>query len=311
MITVPVVVFMAGLVLVACGAAGHRVWVGLPPPGAARLMMAGLLIAVMFTYLSLALMAGPLLLGALPPSALAAACRRQLARLDPGVPGVTWLAVALLAASVCAVAGRARRCRHERRGLRVEHEVGSHEYGPEFELVTLPSEMPVAYSLGGRWPQVVVSQGLRDRLDGSGFAAVVAHEAAHLRARHDRWLVLATLLETALWFVPWARRATGTLRLSLERWADEDAARTVGRVAVRAGLLAAVDAAPLPSSAAALSRAGALAERLAMLVEEPPGRGGAVSRAGFGRFTVMAVAAVVTVGGLVASLSMLAHLCTA
>ncbi|SRR5216684_4432678 len=60
------------------------------------------------------------------------------------------------------------------------------------------------------------------------------------------------------------------LRPWLERWADEDAARQVGRRALRAALLTAagIEAAPLP--AAALSGAGTLAERIAALAAGPP-----------------------------------------
>jgi Zn-dependent protease with chaperone function len=303
MMPVPITLVAAGFVLLACAAVGRTDMV---PARAARLVMASLLAAAAFIYLALALVAGPLLLAVLPSSALSEVCRRELAQLAHGGPVQVLLAAAIVLASMCAVAARMRRCLRERGGLRVEPEIGSHEQRREFDLVTLPCDRPVAYSLGGRRSQVVISRGLRDRLDEPGLAAVVAHEAAHLRARHDRWLVLAALLETALWFVPWAERATSALRLHLERWADEHAARTVGRGAVRAGLLAAVDAVPLPRTAAALSPAAALAERLAMLSEEPPEPG-----ARLGRFTALTVGSVAASGGLVAFLAVLAHMCTA
>jgi hypothetical protein len=57
--------------------------------------------------------------------------------------------VALLVASACAVASRARRLRRERRVLLAEPGVGSHELRAGFDLVTLPGAAVVAYSLGG------------------------------------------------------------------------------------------------------------------------------------------------------------------
>jgi hypothetical protein len=52
-------------------------------------------------------------------------------------------------------------------------------------------------------------------------------------------------------------------------------------------------------------------ERLAMLAEEPPRPERADSRIRFGRFTVLATGLIANVGGLLAFLTVLAHLCTA
>jgi beta-lactamase regulating signal transducer with metallopeptidase domain len=175
--------------------------------------------------------------------------------------------------------------------------------------VTLSGAALVAYSLGGHRPQVVLSQGLRDRLDGEGLAAVLAHETAHLRAGHDRWLHLANLAEAALWFAPWARPAAGMLRLWLERWADEDAARQVGRDALRAALLTTAGIEAATPLAAALSGAGALAERIAALAAGPPEGAGRLR--GVASLAVTAGTAVAGAGALVAALGVLAHLCAA
>jgi len=306
----PVVVLAVGLALAGCVAPNERVWIGLMPRTAARRLMHCLLISVGFSYLGLALLAAPALVAPLPRSALAMACQRMLAGLEPaGLVGAR-LAAVLLLVSTCATLARARRTRRDRAALRVELPVGHHERRPGFDLVTLPGRTPVAYSLGGRRPQVVISQGLRDRVDEQGLAAVVAHEVAHLRAGHDRWFAGASLLETALWFVPWVRPATATLRFSLERWADEQATGTVSRGALRAAVLAAVDAAPLPSQTAALSQAGALVQRLAMLAEPPPGHLGDAASTRYGRLTTIVGPAAVAGCGVVAALSTLAHLCT-
>src|SRR5262245_5493632 len=116
-----VVVLAVGLVLAGagCGWPSPRVWVGLPPQAAARRLMRCLLVSAGFSYLGLVLLAAPALVAALPRSALAAACRRMLAGLEPaGLVGVC-LAAVLLLASTWATLARSRRASRERAALRV------------------------------------------------------------------------------------------------------------------------------------------------------------------------------------------------
>ncbi len=49
----------------------------------------------------------------------------------------------------------------------------------------LDHPLPVAYCLPGRHSQVVLSAGVLDALEPAGVRAVLAHERAHLRERHD------------------------------------------------------------------------------------------------------------------------------
>ena len=49
----------------------------------------------------------------------------------------------------------------------------------------LDHPVPVAYCLPGRGSRLVVSAGVLDRLDTTAVRAVLAHERAHLRERHD------------------------------------------------------------------------------------------------------------------------------
>ncbi len=298
----------AGLALAGSGGLYRRAQAGMSPRNLARRAAGSLTGAVVLTYAGLAMLATPAVLQVLPRSALTA-WPRLASGLDPGDEAASWLAACLLLVSACAVAVRARRCRRQRRVLRVEPGVGRQERRAGFDLVTLPGAALVAYSLGCRRPQIVLSEGLRSRLDNEGVAAVVAHEAAHLRARHDRWLHLAGLADAALWFVPWVRSATGGLRLSLEQWADEDAAREVGRQALRAALLAAAGLEPVPSPAAALSVADALAERLAMLAAEPGEGARRLGLAGMSSLAAVAAAGVAGAGGLGAALAVLHQLC--
>jgi Zn-dependent protease with chaperone function len=306
----PVLVLAAGLMLAWCGAAVRWASAGRMGRGTARQVVVFLFAAVAFTHVAFAMLAAPLVVGLLPAVELPPVCRRALQELGKGGPVVGWFAVALLAVSVSLVLRQVRTVRRQRRDLRVEPEVGTHQIGAQFDLVTLPSALPVAYSLGGRRRQVVVSDGFRARLDDEGLAAVVAHEAAHLRARHDRWLAVAALLDAALWFVPWARTAVATLQLSVECWADAEAAGAVGRPALRTALLATVGAAPVPPHLAAMSRAGgALVHRLRLLAVDGAPAAGDPPRVRLGR-PLLAMLATGAMGvGVAGTLVLLHHVC--
>ncbi|HWL41534.1 MAG TPA: M56 family metallopeptidase [Ilumatobacter sp.] len=84
---------------------------------------------------------------------------------------------------------------------------------------------PFAYTLPGRGGRVVVSSGLVELLDDDEREVVLAHERAHGRHRHDRYLLVAQLAAAV---VPFARPLAARLRFSLERWADEHAAAACG-----------------------------------------------------------------------------------
>jgi len=102
----------------------------------------------------------------------------------------------------------------------------------------LDHEVPVAYCVpglpGGR---VVVSAGAVARLGPHELAAVVAHERAHLRARHDLVLEAFRVLHDA--FPRWVSsgRALAEVRLLVEVLADAAAARSCGRGPLARALL--------------------------------------------------------------------------
>jgi len=128
----------------------------------------------------------------------------------------------------------------------------------------------VAFSAGGRPPQVVVSQRLVDILADDELAAVLRHELAHVHHRHERYLLLARVVEQSLWLLPFVRRSTGALRCALERWADEAAAGGArrGRESVRAALVRVIEATATPDVAAFVSL-GTVVERLQALQAAP------------------------------------------
>lgn len=132
-----------------------------------------------------------------------------------------------------------------------------------FQLVDSPDVF--AYTIPGPARTIAISTGLRESVDDREFDFVLAHERAHARHRHDRFLLLA-LIATAL--VPFMRPAADQLRFHLERWADEEAVRSTHvnrRLAARTIAKVALAQSPQPAmlgiaSHGVAARAGALLE---------------------------------------------------
>jgi hypothetical protein len=130
---------------------------------------------------------------------------------------------------------RARRARHrtlvdlldraERRG---EFDVDG--------LRILDGELPLAYCVPGRSPRVVLSDGALQVLDDTQVAAVVAHEQAHLRHRHDVVTESFTAFYRAVPAPLRSRAPLDAVHLLLEMVADDAARRRCGADAVRGAL---------------------------------------------------------------------------
>ncbi|MFG2421363.1 M56 family metallopeptidase [Streptomyces sp. NPDC048448] len=105
---------------------------------------------------------------------------------------------------------------------------------PSSTVVVLPEAKPYAYALPGRpRGRVVVTTALLRGLIPPERRALFAHERAHLTARHHRYLLAVRLAARAN---PFLRPLRTAVTYTTERWADEDAARSVGsrRVVARA-----------------------------------------------------------------------------
>jgi hypothetical protein len=82
-----------------------------------------------------------------------------------------------------------------------------------------------ACTLPGSGGRIIISSALDDMLDRKERSVVLAHERAHARHRHDRYLLIADL---AVAVVPMLSPLARRLRYCLERWADEDAVDACG-----------------------------------------------------------------------------------
>ncbi|ONI77525.1 Zn-dependent protease with chaperone function [Kribbella sp. ALI-6-A] len=166
----------------------------------------------------------------------------------------------LYAAGRVAVGTRARRKRH-----RDLVDVLATPDGLIPGLRVLAEETPLAYCLPAiRGARVVVSVGALDRLDDSELRAVLAHEQAHLRARHDLVLEAFTALHMA--FPRWVRSdvALEQARTLVELLADDDARRRNGPLPLARALVAlAGSPAPAAGLAAAKSSTVLRVQRLA------------------------------------------------
>lgn len=133
----------------------------------------------------------------------------------------------------------------------------------------LEHEAPTAYCLPGLRPRVVVSSGTVASLSADELEGVLAHERAHVRARHDLVLEAFTVLQQAFPAVVTSRQALGEVQLLVEVLADRAARRRCGAaVLVRAfGALTEAGVTAAPASAIAASDTG-LRARLDLLLDD-------------------------------------------
>ncbi|MFE9255310.1 M56 family metallopeptidase [Streptomyces sp. NPDC006879] len=154
--------------------------------------------------------------------------------------------------------------------LRVRRRAGRALVGrPASTVTVLPDGAPYAYALPGRRARVVVSTGMLSCLEGPERRALFAHERAHLAWSHHRYLVVVRLAARAN---PFLRPLSTTVGYTVERWADEEAARVIGsrRVTARAIGKAALVSRGAPAVTLAHFAAGPVPRRVAALLGPPP-----------------------------------------
>ncbi len=233
----------------------------------ARLTAASLWIGLLTVRLGLLATAAPTLLRAAGVHALAAACHEALGPSTPGGAVSGWAGAIALVVVQTRILRAHRRSRSQLRACRVEPWLGRHHDERGSELVIVPAPQPVAYAVGGPVPQVVVSEGLVQVLTPDELTAVIQHERCHLRYGHHRYMQVGLAVDAAFGDLPVVRRSTTTLRLAVERWADEAAADQTCRATLRRALekvvVSMLDAVP------AFTTAETICERLDALDADP------------------------------------------
>lgn len=156
------------------------------------------------------------------------------------VLALTLVIGARLIVTVVAVAVRTRRLRVRHRDLvdllDTEHVPELH--GRRADLRVLSAAHPMAYCLPGLRSRVVVSDTTLTALEPEELRAVLAHERAHLRARHDLVLEAFLVLHTAFPRGVRSRAALSTVALLVELLADDCAVRREGRRPLARALVA-------------------------------------------------------------------------
>ncbi len=176
------------------------------------------------------------------------------------VLGLTLLVAGRLVGAIVRVGVDTRRRRSRHRtvvdlvGNCGGHHVGRGMHGQmaghPADVRVLQVREPLAYCLPGRQQRVVLSEGTLDALDRSELAAIIGHERAHLRARHDLVLEAFVALHTAFPRIVRSGSALNAVRLLVELLADDAAVRTAGPAPLARALVA---------CAASQAPAGALA----------------------------------------------------
>lgn len=240
--------------LVSLGVAGlatsaHR---ALPPRLAARFVTIALVIVVV-AAVPTAFVIALAFLAHVPVLGVGFEWCAQAIGLHQAIP--TWLGLPAL--GLIGLGGvRVVRLLREHRSLRVDHPTPIH---------IACSDRPYAVTLPGRAGQIVISTAMLDLLEPDEQHIVIAHERAHARHRHDRYLLTAELAAAAL---PPLRAITRRVNYSIERWADEVAARACGDRELVAVTLGKVALHTNPATVAGFAGLG-VAARMGALMAPP------------------------------------------
>jgi len=138
-------------------------------------------------------------------------------------------------------------------------------------LAVLDTPEPVAYAAPGKPGCVVVSTGLLSALEPRERQVVFAHERAHLRQAHHRFLLVGALAAAV---VPPLGPLVDRLRLATERQADEEAVAAMGgdrHLVASAITKAAITKSSFNGLVPAINGASVVA-RVEALVGRPPSR---------------------------------------
>ncbi len=144
-----------------------------------------------------------------------------------------------------AIATRRRRAHHRMVvDLVGKSQKWAHAPGPARKLGTgdglrvLDVAQPLAYCLPGVRSRVVVSEGTLTTLQDNEIAAILSHERAHLRARHDLVLEMFTAVHAAFPRFVRSANALNAVQLLIELLADDAAVRAAGPTPLARALVA-------------------------------------------------------------------------
>ncbi|GAA4832189.1 M56 family metallopeptidase [Saccharopolyspora rosea] len=276
------IVALAGYVVVA-GACGPRLMRGYRrhSPGAALLLWMALISSWVFSVISAGLAAMAQFSGGLGLAGLLHACARAVLAII-SVHDLTDVAASLaLFGSLFFVlrlggvaAAHVRATRRRRNAHRREVcTPGRTRLHDGRRITVVEAAEAAAYCVPGRRSAIVLTTGALRKLGPRETAAVIAHEAAHLRGKHHLCVGTAAVLARAFPFVPLLREAPREIARFVEWAADDRAGRSHGRrsVAVALTVMATNSRRPARVPATAMNATGSeVPERVLRLLRPEP-----------------------------------------
>ena len=153
----------------------------------------------------------------------------SVSQLSPGGPWA-WAAAGVLAAlgSIWCVDSVRRTYNMRRQAALPRWAAASVERNTDADVEVRVADVAtaIAFAVPGRDHHIVISRGLTEQLTPDALRAVLAHEGAHLRLRHDRHLLVLSTYSRFWGWLPGVASVVRAHRDAVERWADADAAHT-------------------------------------------------------------------------------------
>ncbi len=171
----------------------------------------------------------------------------------------------------------------------------------------IASREPIAFAVPGGRGTVVVSTGLLSGLPRGQRDALLAHEQAHVRLHHHRYVRTTRL---AARIIPALYPLERWVTLATERWADEVAAASVGDRKIVADALVSAASMQLPGTGLLFAAASHLEERVDALLTPRPERPALTRVAFFAAGASLAVSFVSSVVELHHLVAFVQHICT-
>ena len=136
-------------------------------------------------------------------------------------------------------------------------------------VMVIEAAAPAAFCVPGRSAQIVVTRGALDNLSTRELDGVLAHEAAHLRGRHNLAVALSQILARAFPRIRLFQVATLETRELIELLADDAALQRVDRVNLASAIVSLAEM-KAPAAAMAMAQEAAVLRVSRLLSPEPP-----------------------------------------
>lgn len=233
-----------------------------------QVLTASVLLAIMLAGLTLALPSLPVAEGVASLIDACVSALRQEYRTPGGLAptvGGAILALGLAGRTVYCVASGLRTMRRDRLAQHQALSLAA-RYDAALKVSVVEHRAPAVYCIPGRRSKIVFTSSAFATLDDDQVRAVIAHERAHLRGRHDLVLALAEALRRALPRLACTQIGHAELAQLVEMRADDVAVRTTSRLAMARALVTLAHG-PLP--AGGLGAGSSALARLRRLVHPP------------------------------------------